>query len=221
MDQSSSAGDSGSADLTPAVVVAHGLWMTGAETWLLRRRLARQGFVPYLFRYHTVGEGLAANADAMAEFIRNLAERPVHIVGYSLGGVVALEMMQRHGISGVGRVVCVGSPLKGSATGRMLVGKLGGKRLVGKSILELNARGGLGPWQHSSVEVGVIAGSLPAGIGRAIGALGRASDGTVAVDETRLQGAADHVVRPQTHTSLLFSAAVAADIVHFLKHGRF
>jgi pimeloyl-ACP methyl ester carboxylesterase len=195
--------------------------MTGAETWLLRRRLARQGFVPYSFRYRTVRAGLTANADAMAEFIRNIAERPVHIVGYSLGGVVALEMMRRHGMSSVGRVVCVGSPLNGSATGRMLAGKLRGKRIVGKTILELNARGGLGPWQPSSVEVGVIAGSLPAGLGRAIGALGRASDGTVAIDETRLQGAADHVVRPLNHTSLLFSKTVVDDIVHFLRHGRF
>jgi pimeloyl-ACP methyl ester carboxylesterase len=195
--------------------------MTGLETSYLRRGLALRGFVPHMFHYHTVAAGLKANADAMARFVQGVPERPVHIVGHSLGGVVALEMINRHALSGVGRIVCVASPLNGSATARSLIAKPGGRQLIGKSMLELDARGGLGPWRNPSVEVGVIAGSLPIGIGRAIGAIGRASDGTVSVEETRMQGAADHIVRPLTHTSLLFSPIVVDDIARFLRTGHF
>jgi hypothetical protein len=46
-------------------------------------------------------------------------------------------------------------------------------------------------------------------------------DGTVAVAETRIEGAADHLVLPVTHLSMLWSAAVADQAVHFLREGRF
>jgi pimeloyl-ACP methyl ester carboxylesterase len=207
--------------LTPAVVIAHGLWMTGAETLLLRHRLARRGFAPYLFRYHTVTAGLAENAAALARTIERVPERPVHIVGHSLGGVIALEAIDRFAPAGVGRIVCIGSPVRGSVTARRLAAMPWLARVVGRSMDDLNARGGLGSWRHAQVEVGIIAGTTAVGVGRALGAVGPASDGTVSVEETRLDGARDEIVRPFSHFGLLFSASVADDIARFLRHGHF
>jgi hypothetical protein len=54
-----------------------------------------------------------------------------------------------------------------------------------------------------------------------LGRLPGPHDGTVAVAETRLPGATDHVVLPVTHFSMLTSRAVADQVVAFLRRGRF
>jgi hypothetical protein len=46
-------------------------------------------------------------------------------------------------------------------------------------------------------------------------------DGTVSVEETRLEGATDRCVLPLSHMALCLSAQVAAQVDHFLEHGRF
>ena len=46
-------------------------------------------------------------------------------------------------------------------------------------------------------------------------------DGTVAVAETRLDGARDHIIMPTTHTGMLISRNVAEQIGSFLRRGEF
>jgi len=69
--------------------------------------------------------------------------------------------------------------------------------------------------------LGIIAGDLGIGLGRLAGTLGGPSDGTILVEETRLDGAADRVVLRASHTGLLFSGAVARAAGAFLRTGRF
>jgi hypothetical protein len=47
------------------------------------------------------------------------------------------------------------------------------------------------------------------------------NDGTVAVSETRIPGLADHLVLPHSHIGMLYARDVAAQVAHFLSHGRF
>ncbi|HAI94009.1 MAG TPA: cobalamin adenosyltransferase, partial [Xanthomonadaceae bacterium] len=68
---------------------------------------------------------------------------------------------------------------------------------------------GLPPWQGRA-RVGMVAGDRPHGLGQLFADLGEGSDGTVALDETRLPGLADHCVVHASHTGLVFSAAAAA-----------
>lgn len=203
-----------------SVVVAHGLWMPGWETALLRRRLAAAGFVPHLFRFRSVGETLRGNAGRLARFVASVDGDTVHLLGYSLGGVVALAMLEADAPERVGRIVCLGSPLNGSVSARKLAALPGGQRMLGKSMLDLLASNGLRPWSGRR-DLGIVAGSLAVGFGRVLGALDGPNDGAVAVDETRLAGAADHIVLPVSHTTMLFSPAVADQTCHFLQHGRF
>jgi hypothetical protein len=204
-----------------SVVVVHGLWMPGVESWLLRRRLAAEGFVTRSFRYASVSGGLAEGAARLAEFAAATPGERLHFVGHSLGGVLILEMLARHGCERLGRVVCLGSPLCGSRAAVALLGWPGGRRILGTCMGEVVARGGCGAW-NGVCEVGVIAGSLPVGFGRLlVGSFGGPHDGTVAVDETRLEGVADHVVLPVSHFSMLWSAGVARHVASFLRSGRF
>ncbi len=56
-------------------------------------------------------------------------------------------------------------------------------------------------------ELGVIAGTRPVGLGRFFAGFDEPNDGTVAVRETRIEGATDHLVLPVSHLGMLLSAA--------------
>jgi pimeloyl-ACP methyl ester carboxylesterase len=203
-----------------AVVVAHGLWMPGSETWLLRRRFERAGYNAYLFKYSTVAVGLDSNALLLSNFLGRLPESTIHLIGYSLGGVISVCMLRDHATERCGRLVCLGSPLNGSASARALLALPGGRQLLGRSMIELTERAGLGAW-GGQVDLGVVAGDLGIGLGRILGAFDGPNDGTVAVEETRIDGAADHIVRRVSHTSMLFSGRVTDDALRFIRTGEF
>lgn len=49
----------------------------------------------------------------------------------------------------------------------------------------------------------------------------RPNDGTVAVDETKLEGTQDHITLHASHFGLLISAQTFQQIIHFIDHGAF
>ena len=202
----------------PAVVVLHGVWLRGTETWLLRRNLREAGYDVTLFRYHSVTAGLQANAARLAEFLAQRANAGVHLVGHSLGGLVILEALARHSVA-CGRIVCLGSPLNGSGAATAVAGWPSGRRIIGKSLEEHLSRGAA--TAPAGREIGIIAGSRSFGTGRFFGNLSAPNDGTVTVEETSLAGAADHLVLPVSHVAMLWSPAVIQQVRWFLANGKF
>lgn len=206
--------------MSESVIVAHGLWMPGLETKLVRRRLEQAGFRPSLFRFPTLRGTLAQNAQALARLAAKSPGDRVHFVGYSLGGVITLEMLDRHRLVRVGRIVCLGSPLRGSRAAEVFRPYRFGRAFIGKSLTEHIEHGGMARWAQP-YELGIIAGNRPLGMGRMVQDFPGENDGTVAVDETRLPGATAHITLPVTHTQMLIDATVARQTIHFLRHGRF
>lgn len=202
---------------TPVILV-HGLWMRSAALGRLAARLDAAGFAPQRFGYASIAGGPEAAAPALAARIRALGPGPVHLLAHSLGGLIALETLRLHPALPVGRVVCLGSPLTGSAAARGMARWPGGARLLGRSAALLDR--GFARCVEG-VAVGVIAGNLPLGLGVVFGRFAGPHDGTVAVAETRLPGIADHRVIAASHTGLLFSSAAARLAVAFLRDGRF
>ena len=200
------------------VVLVHGLWMRGFTLTALRRRLERGGFSVEIFDYASVFHTPVVSVEKLLRRAKLSKSKKVHFVGHSLGGLMVLQALQKEPELATGRVVCLGSPLRGSAVARGL-GKLpGGSFIVGKSMDILGA--GLDRWMGKQA-IGAIAGCLPYGFGLAVGALTSPHDGTVSVAETRLEGLTDHCVVASTHTGLLFSDEVAAQTIAFLRGGRF
>ncbi len=117
-----------------------------------------------------------------------------------------------------GRIVLLGTPLRGSAVARRSRNLPGGEFLLGRSA-EALGRGYEGVLD--SRETGMIAGTRPHGAGRFTGGLSGPSDGTVSVAETRHGGLQDHLELPVTHTGMLVSAAVAGQAAEFLRTGQF
>lgn len=202
------------------VVVVHGLWMPGSELFLLRQRLAHAGYAPVQFHYHSVADDLDAAAARLVGCVSALPGETVHLVGHSLGGLVILKFLERYGAERVGRLVCLGSPLRGSAAGVSLGRLPGGASFLGKAMAQCLVEAPRRRWDGGR-ELGIVAGSVPWGMGRLFGPLALPHDGTVAVAETQLSGAADHIVLPVTHFSMLWSRAVADQVIAFLRRGRF
>jgi pimeloyl-ACP methyl ester carboxylesterase len=200
------------------VVLVHGLWMRGFTLTPLRRRLEQVGFSVEIFDYASVFHRPHVSIERLLLRAKLSKSKKVHFVGHSLGGLMVLQALQKEADLAKGRVVCLGSPLRGSAVARGL-GKLpGGSFVVGKSLSILSA--GLDGWtgQHA---VGAIAGRLPYGLGVAVSALTSPHDGTVSVAETQLSGLTDHCVVAASHTGLLFSEEAATQTIAFLRGGRF
>lgn len=197
------------------VLLLHGLWMRPASLLLLGRRLREAGFEPEFIGYSTVRGGPAR---AIPDFVRAAVQGPCHVVAHSLGGLVALTALERHPELPVQRVVCLGSPLCGSAAAEGVARLPIAGRALGRSRRLL--RRGCRPWAGRA-QVGMVAGSLPFGLGQFLGHFDGPSDGTVAVAETRLEGLADHLVVRTSHTGLVLSANVARQVATFLHEGRF
>ena len=140
------------------------------------------------------------------------------IVGHSLGGLIALEALRGAPDAAVSRVVCLGSPLRGSLAARNLAARAWTRPLLGRSAGLL--QGGLDCWEGSA-EVGLVAGDLARGMGRLFARFEGGSDGTVGLDETRLPGLADHCIVHSSHTGLVVSQDAVRQTAHFLRHGRF
>ncbi len=179
-------------------------------------RLRAEGFDTEIFGYSSVLGGPERAIPRLVERLRQ--DPPAALVGHSLGGLVALEALRSAPDVAVPRVVCMGSPLRGSDTARRLAARAWGRPLLGRSSGLLCD--GLCEWSGPT-EVGVIAGDRPIGMGRLFSRFDTDSDGTVGLEETRLPGLADHCVVHCGHTGLVFSAEAAAQAAHFLREGRF
>ena len=203
------------------VILVHGLWMTGAEMSLLKRRLRARGFSVHQFRYRMVTRSLEHNRAKLKARIEELAGTgPMALVGHSLGGVLALQTLQMYPDLPVSRVVCLGSPLVDTAAGRRFARFATGRAFLGKTLPEAVLDTPLQSWAGPQ-QVGVIAGTLGMGLGRVLTALSRPNDGMVAVAETRLPGIDDHLEVAVGHTGLVLSRPVAEQCAWFIRHGRF
>ncbi len=202
---------------TPVLFV-HGLWMVGLDNWLLRSRLAAAGFAPDAFRYPSTRASMDEVADALAARMRAAGER-VHLIGHSLGGLVILETLERHAALPPGRVALLGSPVQGSRAARALAGRMLGPQLLGPLALAALTAQRRRAWQGER-EIGVVAGTTSAGLGRLFADFAGPNDGTVAVDETELPGAADMLRLPVSHVGMLLSSSVADAVARFLSGGR-
>jgi pimeloyl-ACP methyl ester carboxylesterase len=203
------------------IVYVHGLWLTGHEAWWLRRRLARAlGAEQCAFAYASVRAGAAVNVAALAEYLTRVRADVLHLVGHSLGGVLIVELFENPPALPPGRIVLLGPPLNGSRAAAGLARLPIGRRLLGATMQQAVLSGAQRAWRGDR-EIGIIAGDRPLGLGRLVGSLQGAHDGTVAVAETRLEGATDHIVLPVSHSSMVLSPRVAAQSAVFLREGRF
>jgi pimeloyl-ACP methyl ester carboxylesterase len=211
------------------VVYVHGLWLNGWESLLLRQRLSRQLHCATLsFPYASLGAALEENVRSLAVFLGGLNADTLHLVGHSMGGAVILELFERSvtrsapaiGRLPPGRIVLLGTPVRGSRAARNLSRLPFGRRMLGRTAHDALLPERDRRWSGER-ELGIIAGTVPVGFGRFMGPFEAPSDGTVLVEETLMPGATQHLNMRTTHSGMVYSAPVARQIASFLREGRF
>jgi pimeloyl-ACP methyl ester carboxylesterase len=196
------------------VVLVPGLWMPSAAMRLLAARLARAGYAAKIFSYRGRSP-LEANIERLAKFA---AGNPAHFIGHSLGGLVIVEMLERHLKVDALSVLLLGAPMRGCFAGRRFGRSLAGRWMMGACRPlweEREAR-----WRRAT-PLGVIAGTRALGLGRAFGPLPGENDGVVCVSETTVDGMAARALVPEGHSMLIVSGQVGRLVERFLAGASF
>jgi pimeloyl-ACP methyl ester carboxylesterase len=209
------------------IVYVHGLWLTGVEAVLLRRRLGRElDAETRAFSYSSMRADVTQNARALRRYLEQIHADTLHLVAHSMGGSVVLRMFETGAAPDSvrlppGRVVFAGSPVRGSRSAERFARWPNGRAMLGSTAAEVLLGRREPRWPSAERDLGIIAGNLGAGLGRLLGPMRAPNDGTVLVEETELAGAADRLCLPVSHSGMVFSAAVARQVAAFLRDGRF
>ncbi len=211
---------SGEISVKESVVLIHGLWVSGWVMKLLGRNLRRCGFDTVIFSYPSMRDSLSQNALSLSQFISGLAATRIHLVGHSLGGLLALQVLSQYPESRIGRIILMGSPYQASYAAIKLSSFAPGRWLIGSSMRQWLMRREDALFFHHH-EIGSIAGRMSVGIGKLLGGVPVPNDGMVTVEETRLPFARDWIVLNINHTGMLFSSKVVRQVCAFLRQGHF
>lgn len=205
--------------MAETVVLVHGLYMVGVELMLLRRRLTRAGYDTHQFIYRSLARGLDENAVRLESYLGTIEAERLHLVAHSLGGLVVLRMFQQGVDLPPGRVVFLGSPVRGSRSARYLT-ELGLGWAVGRSgpgaLAEIHE-----PVWTEHRDLGIIAGTHEFRFNVLLPKLASPHDGVVSVEETHIPGAKDFATIHSNHTGMLFTRELAEQVTRFLKSGSF
>jgi pimeloyl-ACP methyl ester carboxylesterase len=200
------------------IVLVHGLWNRGWTMMAMAKRLKARGHNVAVYSYPTRDNCLDGHANGLHAFVNRIKAEEVHLVGHSMGGLVILNMLSRFDDLPPGRVVLMGTPVKGSSVVKRLEKLPGQKLMFGKARENL-----LQGFAHSPQEreTGMIRGTRALGLGRMTGKHDEPSDGAVAVSETEMGGLKDSIDLEVAHTQMLVSAKVVAQVEQFLLSGEF
>jgi pimeloyl-ACP methyl ester carboxylesterase len=201
-----------------AVILAHGMWMGGWAMQGLRLLLSRLGYSASAFSYRSLAQGLDEHARRLAARMAEVRQPVVHLVGHSLGGLVILRYLRNYGEQRIGRIVLMGTPVRGCMAGLRIGNMTAAGRLLGASREIWRGR----PEAYRpQCELGVLAGSRPWGLGALLMRLPGTNDGVVRLEETDVAGMRDRIVLPVGHSGMLVSARVAREVACFLERGAF
>lgn len=209
---------------TETVLLLHAAVVGRSSLSLLARRLRGLGFRAYNPAYPNRRLDVAACAESLVPTLKLLeqsAQGPIHLVGHSMGGLVARRLLHLHQPANLGRLVTLGTPHLGSPLADLLHRRGFYQKLFGPAGQDLTSGRDLdwpAPWPPP-YPIGLLAGHIPIGPGTFI--LPWNSDGTVTRGSSQPPGGSDYVLVPATHTTLPYLKRTARLVASFLRTGSF
>ncbi|MFQ5622143.1 MAG: esterase/lipase family protein [Paracoccaceae bacterium] len=196
------------------VILLHGLGRSSTSMRYMALRLQWAGFDTVTLDYPSREAGIAELVDGL--FRRLPKAGRLHMVGHSLGGVLAKHLMLRLPPQRRGRIVQLGAPNFGSEIAET-VDFLA--PVMGPALEDLRPNGGI---DDSGLDIGAIAGTAaPEALGRLTGIEGE-NDGKVSVKSAWGNAPEGKRIKlPVAHSVMMLNRDVIAATVKFLREGRF
>ena len=216
------------------VILLHGLHHAPFIMRPLAKRLQAAGFDTHRYGYRSMRDGIKINSACLNAWLEenHHPDQPIDLVGHSLGGLIIRDFVTQYPKWQIGRCVTLGTPHMGSICADY-IWRLA-PAVAGRSYID--ALDGTVAPLPKYIELGVIAGNRPYGMGQLFlyhhnRTLRKADplplkqqlvhDGTVYVEETKIEAAVDHIIMPVSHTGMLVNKEVANQVIYFLQYGKF
>ncbi len=209
----------------PLVILLHGLARGHGSMAGLGGHLRAHGFETWSRTYPSRKHSLSYLSSAVGDWIAEAAAgRPLYAITHSMGGLIVrhLHDPRLHWQ----RIVMLAPPNRGSQLAAGLSRNPVFRWYFGPAGLELAE--GAATWPMPPAPFAVIAGTRSRAwnnptswtVGRRF-PVGMRNDGTVAVDETKLDGMTDFAEVDATHTWIMDSPIVRQLAVEYLRDARF
>jgi pimeloyl-ACP methyl ester carboxylesterase len=204
------------------VVLLHGLYMNTVIMTRFSRYLKKEGYLVSIIGYNSVNININKLFDDINNEIELHNPSHVHFIGHSLGGLLIREYLANNETNKPGRVITLGTPHQTASIAKRLQ-SLNLDFLLGNSKKHGLIRPMDDPSWEFKQELGTISGTRHIGVRSVFFPYEKdtITDGTVTLEESKLNGSTDTINIDVNHTALVYSRSVINFTVLFLRNGNF
>ncbi len=205
-----------------AVVLIHGIIRSSKSFGPMRASLEQAGYKVFGFDYPSTQVPIPEAAEYLHECLQSLkGVEEINFVVHSMGGLVVRSYLSTHEDDRIRRMVMLGVPNKGAELADLLRQNFFFRAIYGPAGQQLvtDGQGLIARLPIPEFEFAVIAGAR--GDARGFNPLlAGDDDGTVRVDSTRLEGAADFNTVNCLHSLMMRDPNAIDQCLRFLRDGR-